>query len=111
MSTNLRDKELRRINCSKLWHPAFHPSELWIGPNWYGYRRFSVPSFSLSSLTGPANILLAESAMMSVEPSEEAIENFISFTSSSRKEAIDYLKVSKFRSLRRTKPVDLSLFS
>jgi hypothetical protein len=37
---------------------------------------------------------------MTSEPSEEAIANFVSFTSTSREQAITFLKVSLTQSLR-----------
>lgn len=36
---------------------------------------------------------------MAAEPSEEAIENFVSFTSTTREQAISFLKVSGLRSI------------
>ena len=42
----------------------------------------------------------AQGFEMTSEPTEEAIANFVSFTSASRELAVSFLKVSKTRSLR-----------
>lgn len=51
---------------------------------------FSFPHFTLS-LLNPFRLLL--SSDMASEPSEEAISDFVNFTSTSRQQAINFLKV------------------